>query len=277
MRNLWKCQILCYLGLSCGKRMPFITKESTDDFTIKAKSHCLGLLSFSFQSFIRLTGSLTPFRGAKGNESKWFSNKPVSVPKYRPSMARRLVAYFLFTVCDATARGSDICGGKFSGVPMEPEGWVKTENTHLHWNVFTVPMYLWMYTVKVWEDLWCLLRGQTKSFLGDSVPHVRAFCELFQSRVMLASDCSYSCCSTSAAGGGGVAGLEHSTDPVMWVWLVSWLAGSEKLSVIMKLPLQKQPQWFFTCNKGTLKHFTVSAEKKHTAEIKMWQSVHLGE
>lgn len=84
--------------------MPFITEESTDDFTIKAMSHCLGLLSFSSESFIRQTSSLTPFRGVKGSESYWFSNKPVSVSKYRPSMARRLVVYFLFIVCDATAR-----------------------------------------------------------------------------------------------------------------------------------------------------------------------------
>lgn len=85
---------------------------------------------------------------------------------------------------------------------------------------------------------------------------------------MFASDCSYSCCSTSAAGG-GVASLEHSTDSVIWVWFVSSLAGSEQLRRVMKIPLQNQPQWCFTYNKGTLKHFTVSAEKKHTAEIKM--------
>lgn len=83
--------------------MPFVTEESTDDFTIKAMSHCLGLLSFSSES-IRQTSSPTPFRGVKGSESYWFSNKPVSVSKYRPSMARRLVVNFLFIVCDATAR-----------------------------------------------------------------------------------------------------------------------------------------------------------------------------
>lgn len=46
--------------------------------------------------------------------------KPVSVSKYRLSMARRLIAYFLLIVCD----------GKFNGVPMEPQGWVKAERKH---------------------------------------------------------------------------------------------------------------------------------------------------
>lgn len=84
---------------------------------------------------------------------------------------------------------------------------------------------------------------------------------------MFASDCSCSCCSTSASGC-GVAGLEHRTDPGIQLWLVSSLAGTEQLRMKIKV-LQNQPQWFFMYNKGTLKHFTVSAEKKHTAEIKM--------
>lgn len=84
--------------------MPIITKESNGDFTIKSMSHCLCQFSFSFESFIRQTRSSTPFRGVKGNKSYWFRNKPVSVSKYRPSAARRLVAYFHLIVCDATAR-----------------------------------------------------------------------------------------------------------------------------------------------------------------------------
>lgn len=63
--------------------------------------------------------------------------------------------------------------------------------------------------------------------------------------VMFASDCSYSCCSTSGAG------VEHSTDPVIWVWIVSSLAGSEQLRTTMKVPLQNQPQWFLQKNTET--------------------------
>lgn len=84
----------------------------------------------------------------------------------------------------------------------------------------------------LWEDLWCSLRGQTQSFswglCAPSTWVVWAVLKWLQQStwVMFARDCSYSCCCTSGA---GVAGLEHSTDPVIWLWLVSSLAGSEQL------------------------------------------------
>lgn len=132
----------------------------------------------------------------------------------------------------------------------------------------------------LWEDLWCSLRGQTQSFSWGLCAPSTWLCELFWSGF-------------SRAPGWCLPGIVAipAAAPLVLVWQV-WSTVQTLLSgyglclhwqgvnnwgTIMKVPLQNQPQWFLTYNKGTLKHFTVSAEKKHTAEIRMWQSVHLGE
>lgn len=145
-------------------------------------SHCLGLSS-SFESFIRQTSSLT-FRGVKGNASFWFSNKPVSVSKHRPSMVRRLAAYFLFIVCGPTARAMTFVVEVQRCLHGATE-LRHRENTHLHGNVVTVPMYLWcnedtslggFVVLSMWTD-WKISWG----LCGDSPPHVRGLWELFWS------------------------------------------------------------------------------------------------